>query len=189
MTQMNPIKDEILRSQTIRVHEPFAEFLGAGESEVTFDLSLLDVVRFAGHACPSMVGAFLLVKRAVQDLYSETCICERGDLAIEIPGSAESGPLGPMANVFGYVTGAWSGTGFGGLQGRFKRRHLLSFNPDATSEPAFSFTRLSIGRTIRLTYTPSLAVIPEVAGEPFQRTWRRRIAKILEHPEQVIRVL
>ena len=57
---MRTITPEQMQALTVKVYEPFAEFLGAMEDEVHFELSLLDVVRFAGHACPSMVGAFLV---------------------------------------------------------------------------------------------------------------------------------
>lgn len=182
---------EILNSQdlekhSILIHEPFAAFLMASRDEQDFELTLLDVVRFAGHACPSMIGAFLITQKAVEELYPETGVCIRGDLAVEIPASSTSGPIGPMANVFSFITGAWSDTGFGGLRGDFKRRHLLRFDSNSVPGGAFRFTRLSNGTSIDVFYDPSRASVSLDPSEPFQIQWRRRIKAILADPDRCV---
>lgn len=84
MNNFNDINPDVLKSLSIDIHEPFAEFLMAGHDEYIFKISLLDVIHFAGHACPSIVGAFLVSQKAVRELFPETNICIRGQVAIEI---------------------------------------------------------------------------------------------------------
>lgn len=105
----------------IAVFEPFANFLQGEPEESRFEISLLDVVHFAGHACPAMVGAFLMAQRAIQELYPKSGLCIRGEIAIDIPASPTHVATGPIANVLSYITGAWSDTGFGGLNGKVRR--------------------------------------------------------------------
>jgi hypothetical protein len=75
--------EEIALKRSIRVHEPFAEFLLAKPTLHSFEISLLDCYRFAGHACRAITGAFLVTEAAVQALFPESNVCERGDLFVE----------------------------------------------------------------------------------------------------------
>lgn len=173
---------EDLKKYSIRVHEPFSEFLRGSQPEHSFEISLLDVVRFAGHACPSVVGAFLITKMAVEELFPGTGICERGDVAVELPFPPTAGATGPISNVFSFITGAWGETGFGGLQGKFARRGLLKFAVHDVPEGSFRFTRLSTGKSVDVIYNPSQAAVALDPEDPFQIQWRKRIASILENP-------
>ncbi len=174
-----------LTKHKIKIHEPFAEFLSAGPDEIDFELSLLDVVRFAGHACPAMVGAFLMSKVATEQLFSDG-VCIRGDVRIDVRFGPAQGATGPIANVFGFITGAWSETGFGGFQGKFLRRHLLKFSSEAAKANGYRFTRISSGEWVDLHYDQSKIQIDVVENEPFQTTWRKKIASLLSAPEKYI---
>lgn len=184
------IEPGFFASQTLKVHEPFAEFLGGNSEEVSFEISLLDVVRFSGHACPSMVGAFLISREAVQQLYPDTGVLVRGDVCVEVPGGQSDGATGPMANVFSFVFGAWEETGFGGLgpEGRFARRNLLRFASSQVPKGAFRFHRRSTGKCVDIYYQPSHIQPQSTQGQPFQVQWRERISRILKEPEKVLQV-
>ena len=71
MNNLKTISSAEFEKFIITIHEPFAEFLMADQDEHEFKISLLDVVRFAGHACPAMVGAFLISQKAIKELYNQ----------------------------------------------------------------------------------------------------------------------
>ncbi|GIL16860.1 MAG: hypothetical protein BroJett040_06110 [Oligoflexia bacterium] len=187
---MKAIHVEDLKKRTIQIHEPFAEFLMADQDEYQFTISLLDVVRFAGHACPSMVGAFLISQRAIRELFPETNICIRGQVAIEIPSSTTQGATGPISNVFSMIFGSWEKSGFGGLQGHFVRRGLLSYESPNVPPGVYRFRNLQTGKHVDISYDPSKATVPAEANQlPFQKMWRYKIAAILKNPDQFVRVV
>src|SRR5690606_29979984 len=111
----------------IQIHEPFAEFLKAQPSLHSFKISLLDCYRMAGHACHAITGAFLVCEAAIENLFSETKICERGDLVVEFGSNLHERATGPRSNVISFLTGAWGESGFPGLKGNFKRKDLVSY--------------------------------------------------------------
>jgi hypothetical protein len=176
-----------LKNHRIAVREPFAEFLQGGPEEKAFDLSLLDVVQFAGHACPSMVGAFLISQRAIKELFPDTDVCVRGEVRIDIPTSAEQGATGPIANVFGLIFGAWGNTGFGGLKGQFARRGLLRFDAPGILPGTYRFHNDRTGAGVDISYDPSAAPFEPDPSMSFQEQWRHKIKAILDHADSVIR--
>ena len=187
MSDFKSISSAELRNFAIDVSEPFAEFLMADRDEYFFKVTLLDVVRFAGHACPAMIGAFLISQRAVKELFPETNVCVRGQVAIEIPGAVNQGATGPISNVLSMVFGAWDQSGFGGLQGRFIRRGLLRYGVQGFAAGSLRFRNLVTGKTVDIKYDPSGVQIPEnAAAVPFQKMWRHKIASILERPNDYI---
>lgn len=182
------ITAEEMRSLAVKIHEPFAEFLAASPDEVAFELSLLDVVRFAGHACPAMVGAFLISRCAIENLFPDTGVCERGDVLIEVRRGPDEGATGPIANVFSYIFGAWEQTGFRGLGGeKFVRRNLLKFNSDRVPEGAYRFHRVSTGKTVDVYFDPSGAKVRMDSSLPFQVQWRTKITHMTRNPQEVLR--
>jgi hypothetical protein len=187
MNNLKTIASDELEKFKITIQEPFAEFLMADQDEYKFKISLLDVVRFAGHACPSMVGAFLISQRAVTELFPETNVCIRGQVAIEIPSAVTQGATGPISNVFSMIFGAWERSGFGGLQGQFVRRGLLKYDVQDVSQGTFRFHNLKTGNAVDISYDPSKAQVPvEAASLPFQKVWRHKIATILENSKDYI---
>lgn len=190
MTYENVITAEFLETFKISVFEPFSDFLMGSEREKSFQISLLDIVRFAGHACPSMVGAFLISQAAIENLYPDTKVGIRGQIEIDIPGSATQGATGPMANVFSYITGAWADSGFGGFQGGdYKRRNLLRFDSAVSPSGAFRFTRRDTGASVDVIYQSRSIQIEVDPAMPFQLQWRHKIKAILENSDQVIKVI
>lgn len=189
MSNEKIITAENLSEFKIRVHEPFAEFLMAEKDEYEFSISLLDVVRFAGHACPSMIGAFLISQRAIKELFPKTNTCIRGQIAIEIPTAVGQGATGPISNVFSMIFGAWERSGFGGLQGKFVRRNLLKYDSTNVPQGTFRFHNLQSEKFVDITYDPSkVEVSTDPEKTPFQKIWRLKIKTILQKPDQFIKV-
>lgn len=185
MKELKNFSSEELKNYVVNVHEPFAEFLTASQDEYQFKISLLDVVRFAGHACPAMLSAFLISRKAIQELFPDTNVCIRGQVAIEIPTPVSQGATGPISNVFSMIFGAWEQSGFGGLGGQFVRRGLLKYDSPSTTPGTFRFHNLKSGTAFDISCNPSLAPGPE-EDLPFQKVWRHRIATILESPEEYL---
>ena len=58
------------RITPISLHDPLAELLGATEDGIiTYDF--LDAVKLAGHACPTVAGAWLATVRGLRALYGD----------------------------------------------------------------------------------------------------------------------
>ncbi|MBF0136791.1 MAG: hypothetical protein H7833_16365 [Magnetococcus sp. DMHC-1] len=178
---------------TITLYDPLAEFLGGGKGLFTYTFE--DAVKLAGHACPTVAGAFLMAVQALKHLYPNE-IPQRGDVAIIIPGLPDQGVNGPISQVFTLVTGAATDNGFHGLAGRYSRKDLLTFDTSTTREgPWFRFRRISNGQSVALGYSPQ--TIPPDPGmgqdmeqvisgqadaatrERFQTAWRQRVQMIL----------
>lgn len=147
----------------IRLQEPLAGVLGAFEADgETLEFTFIDVVKAAGHACPTVTGAFLCCQAALKALYpDETPV--RGDVAIKVYGKPAEGVFGVMAQVFTYITGAASESGFKGLGSRFRRQNLLEYDPEKIDAEAtcFRFERLDTGRAVVVKFYPWFIPYPE----------------------------
>ncbi len=130
-------------SPTITFYDPLGELLGAGDGyyEYSFD----DAVKLAGHACPTVAGAFVMAMRAMEELYGEQTP-QRGDIRVEVSGSATTGSTGPFTQILTLLTGAAAENGFQGLNGKYVRQGLLGFNnAEAVGPISATFT---VSRTI-----------------------------------------
>ncbi|WP_228448572.1 hypothetical protein [Sulfurospirillum diekertiae] len=66
--------------ETITLYDPLSEVLGAFEKgEIIF--SYLDVVKSAGHSCPTIAGAYLMVREGLKALYPNA-IPKRGGIKV-----------------------------------------------------------------------------------------------------------
>lgn len=185
----NPIPASLFEEFKIQISDPLAEFLGGTPNESRFSISLLDVIHFSGHACPSVVGAFLMTQKAVELLYPDSKTLVRGDLVVSLPTPPAQGATGPIANVISYLTGAWGETGFGGIQGKFSRRDLLRFAVSEIPHGTIRFERISTKNAVGLSYDPTkieLKATETPRLQDFQTQWRHRIKSILEHPQLAI---
>ncbi len=177
----------------IRLFDPLADFLGAMENGIV-EFSYLDVVKQAGHSCPTVAGAYLLTFKALKFLYQDS-LALRGGIKIEMKESVNEGVTGVIANVISQITGATKESGFKGIKGKFVRHSLLEFDVDISG--IVRFTRLDNGNAVELNYNP---VVPpsalqqqlmqklmentasKIEKEEFKTLWQERVQKILiEH--------
>ena len=186
---------ELMFPETPRLcfYDPLGDILGAGNGiyEYAFD----DVVKLAGHACPTVAGAFLVVKKAVKLLYDDV-LPQRGDLRVTVHGALGEGTNGPFSQVLTLLTGAAGENGFQGLAGNQVRKGLLRFDIAGGSESvSYTFERLSNGESVTLVYDPSgIAPAPgmgadmqavlagradETVRKRFREAWRERVLRIL----------
>lgn len=181
------------QAPAITLRDPLAAFLGASEHGL-ITYRYLDAVKLAGHSCPTVAGAYLMVYRGLQALYGSDTP-ERGGIEVQMQGGRSEGTTGVVAAVATLLTGAAAEQGFGGIgmQGRFARRNLLSF--DGAIEGTLALRRRDTGAAVevfyhanRVPFAPEMAeVMPKaVAGTAtpdelrlFRELWQGRTKAIL----------
>jgi hypothetical protein len=180
----------------ITLHDPLAQLLGAAtDGRITYHY--LDMVKFAGHSCPTVAGAWILSALGLEDLYGDQ-LPTRGEIRVELRGALEEGVAGVIGGCIGLLTGAANAGGFKGIGGRFGRNNRLLFGTEITSQ--VRLTRLDSGAAVTLSYDPSRvpgdprmpALLQQIAGgdagreieREFGRLWQRRVETILSHPER-----
>ena len=141
----------------ITLRDPLAEFLGAAEGGV-IEYGYVDVVKLAGHSCPTVASAYWLTRLALDALYG-TELPVRGMIRVDFRDDSLNGVTGVMANVVSMLTGATKDTGFKGLAGRFDRRQLLFFNAAVPLD--IRFTRTDSGAQVDVAAHPQ-----KVPGDP-----------------------
>ena len=136
---------------TIKLQDKLSAFLG------TFELGLVefsypDIVKSAGHSCPTVMGAYLSTLKALEALYKNE-LPQRGNILVQLKEDSKEGVAGVIASVITQITGATEVTGFKGMNGNFTRTDLMQFNADISTP--LTFKRLDSGKTVQVTYNPS----------------------------------
>lgn len=170
----DPFIDSLKRVRPLRFREPLAETLGAlTTKEATLEYSFTDAVKMAGHACPTVSGAYLCCQRAMEELYQND-IPVRGEIGITVYGEQDEGVYGVMGQVFSFLTGAAPASGFRGLGHRFKRKDLLKYSPEKPDPAAmcFLFRRLDNKNAVLVKFSPHLV--------PFAQDKAERLGELLE---------
>ncbi|AFL69749.1 hypothetical protein [Sulfurospirillum barnesii] len=184
--------------EAITMYDPLSEVLGAFE-EGKICFSYTDVVKSAGHSCPSIAGAYLMVREGLKRLYPDT-LPLRGGIEVFFKEALEEGVTGVVANVFSLITGATDVWGFKGINGHFSRTGLMHFNADIALH--VKLRRTDTTAEINVAYQPSCippdsrmdTLMPQYfTGVPtveekrlFAHLWQERVAKILENFDKVI---
>ena len=181
----------------IRIRDPVAEALAVLDPGDPFVITYADVVKIAGHSCPTAAGAFRLTRDALAELYPDD-LPVRGDVEVLVPGSKADASYGVTSRIVSYVTGAAEEDGFAGLAGGHGgRQGLLSFDAFAVErpEPTLRFRRTDTGETVEVVYHtdripeggPALQSLPKLidgtAGAEeraaFRDAWHARIRAVL----------
>ncbi|MGB5940633.1 MAG: FmdE family protein [Rhodanobacter sp.] len=188
----------------IRMRDPLAAFLGAADDGL-LEYAYVDAVRLAGHSCPTVAGAWLMARSALQALYPDEP-AERGGITVHMPAAESEGVTGVIAQVLTLVTGAAAGNGFHGIGGRFVRQALLSYAA-ASGAGAVQFRRRDNGAAVAVELdlstvpaAPNLRELMVGALQPgagaeqraaFAQAWQGRVQRLLlEHADdpQVLRL-
>ncbi|MDD5249014.1 MAG: hypothetical protein PHY45_08515 [Rhodocyclaceae bacterium] len=125
----------------VTMRDPLAAFLGAAADGI-IDYRYEDAVRLAGHSCPTVASAFVMVRAALKALYGEE-LPRRGEIGVDLRDARDSGVTGVIAAVATLITGAADAGGFKGLGGRFARCQRLAFGRDIPG--TMRLTRLDSG--------------------------------------------
>lgn len=160
----------------VETFDPLAQLLGATD-DGRLDYTYADVVRLAGHSCPTVAGAFLMARAALKALYPDGP-AERGQIEVLMPAPAYHGTTGVVAQVLTLLTGAAADNGYQGLGGRYARNGLLRF-AGRHDAGAVIFRRRDTGDTVAV----ALDTDP-VPGNPDQRELLRAIMRDQATDEQ-----
>jgi len=186
--------------EKIKVVDPLSNVLGAFENG-QYEFNYLDVVKSAGHSCPTVAGAYIITLEGLKALYPDT-LAVRGNIKVEFAEALEDGVAGVIGNVVSQITGATDKSGFKGLNGKFARHSLMDFNSNI--QASARFTRVDTGKSVDVTYNPS-SVMPnpdmqalmmkmmQGAATPdelkeFGALWQDRVKRIFDNLGSVVRV-
>jgi hypothetical protein len=181
--------------------DPLADTLGAFD-EGKYTLSYTDIVKAAGHSCPTVAGAFLMAREGLKHLFPNTPAM-RGEVEVFFKESLHVGVTGVLANVLTHITGATDVSGFKGLNGIFARHGLMHF--DCTMQGIMQLKRCDTQAMVELTYDPS-AITPDASmmllmqkilsnnankeeQQRFAMLWQERVERIFANVQKVITVI
>ncbi|MBD3824421.1 MAG: hypothetical protein IE916_07940 [Epsilonproteobacteria bacterium] len=185
----------------ITLKDELAELLGACEDGI-ITFSYLDAVKIAGHSCPTVLGAYMMLQRGINKLY-DSHMPKRGEIVVEFRDAQDSGVTGVMANLATAITGATSDFGFGGLGGKYSRKSLLFFN--APIKGIMRLTRTDTSDSVTLDYdTSSIPKSPRTAElmpkilqskaseqekADFQKLWQNGVEAIAGEIDRFIKIM
>ncbi|NEW61491.1 hypothetical protein GSY74_09375 [Sulfurovum sp. bin170] len=186
---------------TIELQDSLSGFLGTFEKGI-MEFSYLDVVKSAGHSCPTVAGAYLCTLEGLKALYPDE-IAQRGAIKVEFAQNQTEGVAGVIGAVISNITGATTDYGFQGIGGNFDRRDLMFFNQDIDSSVKFS--RVDTGATVSVSYNPhSIPARPEMQPlmqkimqgvatpeekKRFGELWQERVEAIFANVDEVITLI
>lgn len=166
--------DEI---EKIVLQDDLALALGAFENGIV-EFSYLDVVKSAGHSCPTVAGAYLYTLVGLKVLYPNS-LPKRGEIKVELPNDITEGVTGVIGAVIANITGATTNYGFKGLNGKFTRTNLMFYNAPISSN--VRFTRLDTNEAIEVYYNPS--------NIQFSTTsWQGKVEEIFQNIDKTIKI-
>ncbi len=180
----------------IYIRDPVAEALTVLDKNEPFIITYSDVVKAAGHSCPTASGAFRITQLGLDKLYpSEYPV--RGKIKVLAYGSMEDESYGVMSRIISYITGASGKEGFSGLKGGYgNRKDYLEFREIETDGITFAFKRTDTNDTVEVTY--NISQIPPSGSstkylskildgnetikerEAFSKEWHNRVQTILK---------
>lgn len=174
---------------TINLYDPLSNFLGATNDGIV-EITYLDVVKYAGHSCATVAGAYLMTYLGLGILNQEKQVL-RSQFKITAKGPKSEGTNGVIANVAAYICGVNDESGFSGIGGIMSRKNKLSYNDLLDCDLKFETPE----KTIKISYNPSiyppnpemiplmqkylggLATVEE--KEEFKSLWQSRVKNIL----------
>jgi formylmethanofuran dehydrogenase subunit E len=182
-------------AEPIRIRDPVAEALTVLEPNEPFVITYKDVVKAAGHSCPTASGAYRIAQLGLDALYPDGTPV-RGEIEVTAGGPKDDPSYGVTSRIISYVTGAAEEDGFGGLAGGYGgRQDSLHFEDFESDDPAFGFTRTDTDESARVTYhvadvpaagpaTQALQKLIDGTATPeerdaFSEAWHGRIERIL----------
>jgi hypothetical protein len=185
----------------IILQDDLASFLGVFEDGIV-EFSYLDVVKSAGHSCPTVLGAYLMTLKGLEALY-ENEIPKRGEIIVEFNENQTTGVAGAIGNVIMNITGATTTNGFKGISGKFDRNHLMKFEQNINGANV-RFSRVDTLKSVDVFYNP-ISIKPHedmnflmqkyMQGNAtkdekieFGKLWQKRVEDIFDNIQEVIKI-
>jgi hypothetical protein len=186
--------------ETIKLQDELSDFLGSFEDGIV-EFSYLDIVKSAGHSCPTVAGAYLMCLVGLKTLYKDE-IPKRGEIFVSFQDDCLESVAGVIASVVTQITGATESLGFKGIGGNFVRHSLMKFNDNIDS--SIKLQRLDNGKFVEILYNPSQIssdtkqqqlmqkLMQNIATKDekilFGKLWQQRVENIFNNIEQVITI-
>jgi len=184
--------------EKIVVYDDLTKFLGVNDDGI-IEFSYVDIVKFAGHSCATVSGAYLIALKGLQALYGDN-LPQRGDIKVELKKSTTDDNTGVVGSILSTITGATQTYGFGGIPtGKYNRRDLLFFEANIPSDVCF--TRLDTGKKVFVDYTPrkvvnpmailKSAITPNAKEEDiisFPKRFQAMVKEVFDNADQVIQI-
>ena len=187
--------------EPIKLRDPLADLLGTFE-DGRYEITYKEVVKAAGHSCPTVAGAYLITEAAIKALF-EDGIGVRGEIKVEFKEKLTDGVAGVIGNVISHITGATDKSGFKGLGGKFARHSLMFYEAEITSSARF--TNLLTNKSVDVIYDHSslssyniqikqlMEKLMQKVATPEERKlfgelWQKRVANIFQNKAEVIKV-
>jgi len=190
--------DEI---ETIKLQDKLSSFLGTFENGLV-EFTYLDIVKSAGHSCPTVAGAYLMCLEGLKALYENDELVQRGEIFISFKEDSTEGVAGVIANVVSNITGATESLGFKGINGNFSRNLLMKFNDSIDS--SMKLQRLDTGKIVEVIYDPSgippnpkqMQIMQKIMQnnatneekKEFGILWQQRVENIFKNIDKVIKI-
>ncbi len=137
--------------ETIKLQDNLSNFLGTFRDGMV-EFNYLDIVKSAGHSCPTVAGAYLMTLEGLKALYPNE-IPKRGEIVVSFKEDSLDGVAGVIASVVTQITGATEKLGFKGINGNFVRYNLMRFNDNINSN--MKLQRIDTGKTVEIIYNPN----------------------------------
>jgi hypothetical protein len=186
--------------KTIKLQDDLSSFLGTFKDGFV-EFSYLDIVKSAGHSCPTTAGAYLMTLEGLKALYKNK-LPKRGEIFVSFKNDINDGTIGVIANIITQITGATMTSGFKGIDKKFIRHSLMKFNADISLD--IEFQRLDTKTKIEVSYNPNLIpvdplqkilmqkILRNIADnkekEKFKQLWQKRVENIFKNTNKVITI-
>lgn len=186
--------------ESIKLIDPLAQFLGAIEDGI-IEFSYLDIVKSAGHSCPTVAGAYLMALYGLKELFKDQ-LPIRGEIMVSFKEKSDEGVAGVISNVISQITGATQNSGFKGINGKFARDKLIRFEEPIDSD--IKLTRTDTDKSVEVFYDPSVippdprqkelmekisnVIATEDEHKLFQTLWQKRVEDIFNNIDKVITI-
>lgn len=144
--------------EKIQMQDPLSDVLGSFQGGL-IEYSFVDIVKYTGHGCPTVAGAYMVCLHALKALYEEGEMPMRGEIEVYLRAQEDEGANGVIGNVFTFILGASGPGGFKGLGGKFSRHGLIHYGINQKAQ--FLFKRKDNQKEVYVDYHPEF-----VAGDP-----------------------
>ncbi len=151
----------------IMMLEPYLLMFGQADEAIPYTYE--DAVKLSGHSCGATAGAFVIARKALDELYPGDEIPVRGQIKVYVPGAEDQWNLGVFGEVITYITGAAPKTGFNGsefgqVNDLYVRQNKMIYTdlPTPTQPPMMKwiFERTDTGKRVSVQYKVNLIQPP-----------------------------
>ena len=151
----------------IMMLEPYLFMFGQVDEAIPYTYE--DVVKLSGHSCGATAGAFVIARKALDELYPGDEIPVRGQIKVYVPGAEDQWNLGVFGEAITYITGAAPKTGFNGsefgqVNDLYVRQNKMIYTdlPTPTQPPMMKwiFERTDTGKRVSVQYKINLIQPP-----------------------------